>query len=70
MDKYENHLDEWREESARERYEREQARKPKYDPRDPRYIAPEGYCPTCEDHTTQIDAQGCCRKCGTEVVNK
>lgn len=38
-----------------------------YDPRDPRYIAPEGYCPTCDDHTTQIDRFGCCRECGTEV---
>ncbi|MEK3867654.1 hypothetical protein MHH60_29750 [Paenibacillus sp. FSL H7-0716] len=37
------------------------------DPRDPRYIAPEGYCPTCEDHTTLIDNDGCCKECGTEV---
>ena len=38
------------------------------DPRDPRYIAPEGYCPTCETETTQITAKGECRECGTEVV--
>lgn len=39
------------------------------DPRNPSYSAPEGYCPTCEDHTTLIDQHGCCKDCGTEVID-
>ena len=46
---------------AREKYERY------IDPRDPDYIAPEVYCPKCEDHTTLITAHGECKVCGTEV---
>jgi hypothetical protein len=68
MDKYENHYDEWREEENRIRYEREQARRQRWiDPRDPDYIAPEGYCQTCKDYTTLINSYGECKVCETEV---
>lgn len=60
MNKYENHADEWRAEEA----QKKQNRQPSFDPTEGN---PEGYCPTCEDHTTQIDRFGCCRECGTEV---
>jgi hypothetical protein len=36
-------------------------------PHDPEYIAPEAYCPTCEDYTTLITARGECKACGTEA---
>lgn len=42
LDKYENHENEYREEAARIRYEREQSRKRiAWHPHDPDYIAPD-----------------------------
>lgn len=60
MSRYENHADEWREEGRK---------LPKQPMFDQTAGNPEGYCPTCEDHTTQIDRFGCCLECGTEVID-